>query len=447
METCQIFGVPGDYSPTLDSALNFYHPDDEKLIREMVELCRDEGTSWDCKLRIFNLQGQLCWTRSIGEAEYEGDEVVAVFGLIQDITASEQLAEESSKLETIRALVLSGMDNLIGEDFLTNLVESLGTVMGVKYAFVATVNDEVDSASTIALWSDNGGAEHFSYKLAGTPCEKVSSNGLCLYPRNIQQLFPEDKLLSDMGCESYGGSPLHGNHGDILGIMVMLDDKPIEDKQLVGSVLSLFSGRASAELERLASRDKLICALRQTVQAIAQTVEYRDPYTAGHQRRVAELVVAIADEMGLEKDRIEGMRLGAIIHDIGKIGVPTEMLSRPGKLDKNEFDIIKSHARIGWEIIKEIDFPWPVVEMVAQHHERLDGSGYPEGLSGGEIVLEARILAVADVVEAITADRPYRPAKGKAVALEEIEKNSGTLYDPLVVDACLNVIRDQEFLW
>jgi putative nucleotidyltransferase with HDIG domain len=431
----------------LESALNFYHPDDEKLIREMVERCRDEGKGWDCKLRIYNLQGQLCWTRSIGEAEYEGDEVVAVFGLIQDITASEKLAEEHSKLETIRSLVLHSTASMIGEDFLINLVASLGAAMGAKYAFVALLNDEADSASTIALWSDEGVADNFSYKLADTPCEKTTANGLCLYARNIQQLFPKDKMLCDMGCESYVGATLYGSQGEMLGIMVMLDDKPIEDEPLVGSVLSLFSGRAGSELERLSARDNLISVLRQTVQAIAQTVEHRDPYTAGHQRRVAELVVAIADEMGLKKDRIEGMRLGAIIHDIGKIGVPAELLSRPGKLNKNEFAIIKSHAHIGREIIKDIDFPWPVVEMVAQHHERLDGSGYPEGLSGSEIILESRILAVADTVEAITAFRPYRPARGLAVALEEIEKNSGILYDPLVVEACLSVIRDKGFEW
>lgn len=447
LETCQVFGVPSDYSPTLDSAINFYHPDDKKLTREMVELCRDEGKGWDCKLRIYNLQGQLCWIRSIGEAEYEDDEIVAVFGLIQDITATENLSEEHSKLETIRSLVLHSTASMIGEDFLINLVASLGAAMGVKYAFVALLNDEADLASTIALWSDEGVAENFSYKLADTPCEKTTANGLCLYARNIQQLFPKDKMLCDIGCESYVGTPLFGTQGETLGIMVMLDDKPIEDEPLVGSVLSLFSGRAGSELERLASRDKLIDTLRQTVQAIAQTVEYRDPYTAGHQRRVSELVVAIAEEMGLQKDRIEGMRLGAIIHDIGKIGIPAEILSRPGKLDKHELAIIKSHARIGRDIIKDIDFPWPLAEMVAQHHERLDGSGYPEGVSGSEIILEARILAVADVVEAITANRPYRPAKGLAAALEEIEKNSGTLYDPLVVEACLSVVRNQKYSW
>ena len=182
-----------------------------------------------------------------------------------------------------------------------------------------------------------------------------------------------------------------------------------------------------------------------TIRAMSLTVEKRDPYTAGHQNKVAQLSVAIGRELGMDENRLEGLRLGATIHDIGKIYVPAEILNRPGRLSKAEFEIIKSHAEVGYDIIKDVRFPWPVADMVIQHHERMDGSGYPKGLKGEEIILEARILSVADVVEAISAHRPYRPAVGLDKALLEIEANRSILYDTEVANVCLRLIRDEGF--
>jgi len=181
--------------------------------------------------------------------------------------------------------------------------------------------------------------------------------------------------------------------------------------------------------------------LLQTINAIAATVEKRDPYTAGHQQRVCGLAVAIGEEMSLEAGRIEGLRLGALIHDIGKISVPVEILSRPGKLSKAEFNLIKRHSLSGYDIIKGVTFPWPVADMIMQHHERQDGGGYPHGLKGDEIILEARILAVADVLEAMASDRPYRPAVGLDKAIDELKQGRGQRYDPEVVDCCLRVMQ------
>ncbi|MGR9117566.1 MAG: HD domain-containing phosphohydrolase, partial [Gammaproteobacteria bacterium] len=178
-------------------------------------------------------------------------------------------------------------------------------------------------------------------------------------------------------------------------------------------------------------------ALQQTIVAIARAVEARDPYTAGHQRRVAELACAIAGQMGLDEERVEGIRMGGTIHDIGKIQVPSEILTKPTRLTEIEYQIIKEHPRVGYEILKDIHFPWPVAEIARQHHERMDGSGYPQGLKGDDICLEARIVAVADVVEAMSSYRPYRPGLGIEAALAEIRKTSGTFYDAQVVDACL----------
>ena len=195
------------------------------------------------------------------------------------------------------------------------------------------------------------------------------------------------------------------------------------------------------------TQSKLSKTLLETIGAIAMTVEKRDPYTAGHQTRVAKLSVEIARSLGWDKDRVEGLRLGATIHDIGKIYIPAEILNRPGKLSEHEFGMIKTHAEVGHEIIAGVDFPWPVKEMILQHHERLDGTGYPHGLKGDEIVEEAKIIGVADVVEAITSHRPYRPALGIDVGLQEIERGRGTAYDPEIVDACIKVIKEDGFQW
>jgi putative two-component system response regulator len=186
--------------------------------------------------------------------------------------------------------------------------------------------------------------------------------------------------------------------------------------------------------------------LEQTIQAIAFTIEKRDPYTAGHQARVSQLAVAIAQKLGLPPDQIEGLRLGAMIHDLGKISVPAEILCRPGRLSVTEFMLVKSHPEVGAEILRQVEFPWPVMEMILQHHERMDGSGYPKGLRGDEILLEARILAVADVVEAMASHRPYRAALGIDKALDEIRSGSGRLYDPDVCDICLRLFETEAYL-
>ncbi|HYH17420.1 MAG TPA: HD domain-containing phosphohydrolase [Azospirillum sp.] len=191
-----------------------------------------------------------------------------------------------------------------------------------------------------------------------------------------------------------------------------------------------------------ADEERLERALEKTIQAVAATVEIRDPSTAGHQRRVAELAAGIARALGLADDRVKGVYVAGIIHDIGKVAVPAEIFSRPGRLNALEFELVKEHPTAGADIIGGVEFPWPVAAAIAQHHERLDGSGYPAGLSGDAIRLEARILAVADVVEAMTAHRPYRPALSVAEALAEIRAHRGTLYDAAVVDACIRVLEN-----
>ena len=197
--------------------------------------------------------------------------------------------------------------------------------------------------------------------------------------------------------------------------------------------------------ERKLNIERLRKTLGGTVQAIASLVETRDPYTAGHQRRVADLARAIATEIGLSGDQIDGIRIAGTIHDLGKISVPSEILTIPRKLTALEFSLIKNHPQSGYDILKDIEFPWPIARMVLEHHERINGSGYPNGLRGEDLLIESKILAVADVVEAMATHRPYRPALGIDAALAEITEKKGILYDPEVVDACLRLFRNKGY--
>jgi PAS domain S-box-containing protein/putative nucleotidyltransferase with HDIG domain len=203
--------------------------------------------------------------------------------------------------------------------------------------------------------------------------------------------------------------------------------------------------RMKAEEELQQTLESLRKAVGVTIQVMVSAVEMRDPYTAGHQIKVANLACAIAKEMGLPKDKIEGLRMAGSIHDIGKLSIPAEILSKPTKLTNIEFSLIKEHSLIGYEMLKDVESPWPLAQIVYQHHERMDGSGYPRNLKGDEILMEARIMAIADVVESMASHRPYRPALGIEVALEEIEKNKGILYDNAVADACLKLFREKGY--
>jgi response regulator RpfG family c-di-GMP phosphodiesterase len=225
-------------------------------------------------------------------------------------------------------------------------------------------------------------------------------------------------------------------------------EKPIGIKELIIRLERVVAARNMifeknrAVEEQKRSLEKLQRTMDGFIQAMSLTVETRDPYTAGHQRRVADIACRIAALLGLCEDTVTGIRMAGIIHDLGKIYVPAEILNKPGRLTELEFGIIKTHAQVGYDILKEIDFPWPIAEVVLQHHELMDGSGYPQALAGGDIRLEARIMAVADVVEAIASHRPYRPALGIEAAVEEISKRKGVCYDADVVDACVQLFKE-----
>jgi HD-GYP domain-containing protein (c-di-GMP phosphodiesterase class II) len=220
-----------------------------------------------------------------------------------------------------------------------------------------------------------------------------------------------------------------------------------EEGRITGYVHFIFdvTERKKTEARLKDAADQLRQMMDGSIRAIASTLEMRDPYTAGHQRRVADLACAMATEMKMPEDQIEGLRIACYVHDIGKIAVPAEILAKPSKLSEHEFGIIKTHSQFGADVLKEIDFIWPVAEATLQHHERLDGSGYPNHLKAGKIIPEARILAVADVVEAMCSHRPYRPALGIPKALQEIADGRGTRYDTKAVDVCTKLFRKKHF--
>ena len=203
--------------------------------------------------------------------------------------------------------------------------------------------------------------------------------------------------------------------------------------------------RTLAESDRALSVSRLKETLFSIVYAMAKIVETRDPYTAGHQERVSNLSHAIARKMGLDGDVLDSVQIAGLVHDIGKVAVPSEILTKPGTISEIEFALIKEHVNVGHDILQLIEFPWPIAEIAWQHHERLDGSGYPRGLSGTDILLQARILAVADVVEAMTFHRPYKAAQGLDKAIEEILDGRGTRYDPDVCDACVTLFTEDGF--
>ena len=219
----------------------------------------------------------------------------------------------------------------------------------------------------------------------------------------------------------------------------------LSGKAYIQGIFRDITEQKKAEQELKKSYKRVQQVMEGVVQAMAATVEMRDPYTAGHQRRVAMLATAVAESMDLPAGDIDGVHMAAVIHDLGKIYVPSEILAKPGRISEIEFSMIKTHPKVGYDILKKIEFPWPVADIVLQHHERMDGTGYPSNLSGDDILVQARILAVADVVEAMASHRPYRPALGIDKALDEISKGSGERYDSDVAEQCMKIFREKSF--
>jgi len=282
---------------------------------------------------------------------------------------------------------------------------------------------------------------------------------LCQDTANDPQFLPWRAAALERGYASCITLPLTRRNGKVFGILSVYSAEVNAFSPAEIFLLEEMAGDMAFGVRALHTRQERDLALEQnrqqlvrlqtnledTVRAIATIAEMRDPYTSGHQTRVADLAAAIARQMGLPEEQVHGIHLAGVVHDLGKIRIPAEILSKLGKISDIERSLIKVHPQAGYDVLQGIDFPWPIAQMVLQHHERLDGSGYPQGLKGDQIIIGARILAVADVVEAMSSHRPYRPGLGIEAALDEITKQRGAYYDSRAVDACLALFREQGY--
>jgi PAS domain S-box-containing protein len=391
-------------------------PSDRDRARKILA---EQGVLNNFEVQVLRKNGERIWVNLNARLVRDGDGKILYYeGTVENISKRKQ-TEEALRLaeEKYRAIV-------------ENAVEGI---------FQSTIEGRF-------LMVNSALAKFHSYDSPEELIADISNIGEQLY------VHPEDRqkyrqIIADEGLVKGFETQLYRKDGTIKwGSMNVRSVKDHDGHFLYyeGTIEDI-TARKEAEEGLQKSLEKLRKALGGIIQAMALTVETRDPYTAGHQRRVADLARAIAQEMGLPEDQVDGLRMAGIVHDLGKISIPAEILSKPSKLSDLEYSLIKVHPQISYDILKDIDFNWPVAQIVLQHHERLDGSGYPNGLSGKAIHLEARILAVADVVEAISSHRPYRPAFGVDVALEEIEKNKAVLYEPGAVEACLRLFKEKGF--
>lgn len=350
-------------------------------------------------------------------------------------------------------------------DLLQAICKAIVEQQGYRMAWVGyPLNDEKKTTRIMASAGDNTGVleqlhpDWSEGPNGNAPSGRAIRTGQTQVARELaldSLYFPWKAALLRAGCIAALALPLK-DHDKTFGVLNVYASEPdaFVDKELAlleemaaDLAFGVLTVRLRAERDKALKMDSLHLGqlhqnLNETVLAIAKAVEARDPYTAGHQLRVADLAMAIGHQLGLSEDMIEGLKMGATIHDIGKIHVPAEILSKPSRLTEVEYLIIKQHPAVGYEILRDIHFPWPIADIAHQHHERMDGSGYPQGLKGEEICLEARIITVADVVEAMNSHRPYRPGFGMEAAIDEITQNRGSLYDAKIVDACLQVIEN-----
>lgn len=254
-------------------------------------------------------------------------------------------------------------------------------------------------------------------------------------------------VLKDKGFIRYEDLPLRTKNGNVVNVEFVSNAYGVNGERVIQCNVRDISDRKRIEQELLKYQHSQAISMHEMVATLSSVIVAKDPYTGLHQKRVANLAIAIGVAMGLPMHTLEGIEMAAMVHDIGKITIPADILTKPGVLNSFEMAMLKNHVLAGYEMLKHIHFPWPIAQIILEHHERLDGSGYPNGLQANSILEESRILAVADTVEAMSSDRPYRKGKGLEAALSEIESGSGTLFDPAVVAACLQVFRQDGYVF
>jgi len=374
---------------------------------------------------------------------------MAQFAESNNLKLKEQLHRKKDTQMVINSLLKLSLENMSLNELLNaalNLVLNIRWLSLQSKGAIFLVKKESD---TLVMTTQNGLAAPLLKQCAQVPF------GRCLCGRAaLHQKIQFANQLDDRHETRYEGITPHGHYcvpiifaNEVLGVMnLYVREGHIGNREeeefltAVSDTLASMIIRKRNEEALRESLDNMRMVIDGTVSALAVAAEKRDPYTAGHQQQVAMIAIAIAGQLGLPREQIYTIRVASILHDLGKISVPAEILTKPGKLNDIEMLLIRCHSQAGYDILKNIPFAGPVAQIVLQHHERMDGSGYPQGLAGEEILLEARILAVADVLEAMAAHRPYRPALGWGKAMEEISQNSGIIYDSRVVKACFEAL-------
>lgn len=407
--------------------------------------------------------GRVFLSRSVSITDKTGNYLYSLHNII-DITDITQARERIEKLSRLYRTISLGSQALVRSDDEVSLARAICDALvehgGYRAAWVGLRGDDAKktihpvAAKGITVgqlrelnltWEDN--------ELGQAPVGVCVRTGKPVRHHNLPDEVPQAllQIVLELDIVESLAIPLIIAEKVIGAIMVCAT----QHSQLCGEEEALLMEMARDlafgisklrdNTERIDTLAKLEGSLDHAVTAIAATVEMRDPYTAGHQIRVAKLAVAIASEMGLQTKQIEGIRVAGTVHDIGKIHIPAEILSNPSKLSDAEFSIIKTHPQVGYDILHTIDFPWPVAQIVLQHHEKMDGSGYPNGLKGEDILIEARILCIADIIESMASHRPYRPSFGIFPALQEVSRNKGRLYDKDVVKAVMTLFLEKGY--
>ena len=378
------------------------------------------------------------------------DDADTIHNLTEQVeTLRRELAEARQTIDAIRA---GNVDALVVKG---DSGEQIYTLINTDHLYRILLEEMNEGALSVMPDGLILFANRRFAKMVGAPLAKVIGEKIqkWLIPEN-QEIF--NALLKSDSQEKYGKElTLLCEDGEQIPVYFSISKPTIAGHPHISCVLSTDLTEQKQIEEIVASKKAALIAieassllqqsLEESIKAIASTVESRDQYTAGHMRRVGMLSMAIAGAMGLSKDTMRGIELASAIHDVGKIAIPVEILVKPGKLTNVEYMLVQTHVDAGYDIVKNIQFTWPVAEMIHQHHERMDGSGYPRGLKGDEILLGARIIAVADVVEAMSMNRPYRVVLGLDAAIEEIKQGRVRLYDPDVVDACVGLFADKKF--
>jgi PAS domain S-box-containing protein len=386
------------------------------------------------------------------------DSVTGVVATVEDITERKQMEEDIRRSYDTQAAIDAILKVSLEDLSLEQILErSLDAILAIPWlAF--------ESRGCVFLVEDEPGVLRMKAQRGLAPpiqeaCSRLQF-GRCLCGRAAQTGGTQYAEGLDPRHEiTYEGITHHGHYcvpivsaGEVLGVVNVYvreghrrDKREEEFLDAAANTLAGVIERKKRESEKERLLERLQKALAATIEAMSAAVDARDPYTSGHQRRVALIADAIAGEMGAGDEVRQAVSMAGQVHDLGKLQIPAEILAKPGRLSPIEFELIKCHSQASYDILKNIDFPWPVADIALQHHERLDGSGYPQGLKGNEMRLEARILAVADVFEAMSSHRPYRAAPGAEAALEELQRNRGKLFDPDAVDACVRLVRDRGF--